>query len=112
MLKTKITFVVPAALQTELRERIIRDGYGLRGKSRWVTEAIQALLVLPDFVSLVQYSEEMHGFEKVETVVVTLDLKKQLDEAVLTLRRQHPAAEGVQSSMVRTAIMQRLLRTA
>jgi hypothetical protein len=59
----------------------------------------------------VQYSEEMHGFEKVETVVITVDLKKQLDEAVLTLRRQHPAAEGVQSSIIRTAILQRLLRS-
>lgn len=111
MLKTKITFVVPTALQAELRERVARDGYGLRGKSLWVSEAIQSLLALPDFISLVQYSEEMHGFEKVETVVVTLDLKKQLDEAVLTLRRQHPAAEGVQSSIIRTAIMQRLLRS-
>lgn len=111
MLKTKITFVVPTGLQTELRERIIRDGYGLRGKSRWVTEAIESLLALPNFISLVHYSEEMHGFEKVETIVVTLDLKKQLDQAALDLRREYPAAEGVQSSIVRTAIMQRLLRT-
>lgn len=111
MLKTKVTFVVPAGLQAELRERVARDGYGLRGKSLWVSEAIQSLIALPNFVSLVQYSEEMHGFEKVETVVVTVDIKKQLDEAVLTLRRQHPASEGVQSSIIRTAILQRLLRT-
>lgn len=111
MLKTKVTFVVPTGLQAELRERVTRDGYGLRGKSLWVSEAIQSLIALPNFVSLVQYSEEMHGFEKVETVVVTFELKKQLDEAVLTLRRQHPIAEGVQSSIIRTAIIQRLLRS-
>ncbi len=111
MLKVKITFVVPAALQAELRERVAREGYGLRGKSIWVSEAIQTLLGLPDFVSLVQYSEEMHGFEKVETVVIESELKKLLDDAIVEIRKQHPTLEGVQSSIVRTAIMQRLLRS-
>lgn len=110
-LKTKITFVVPAALQIELRERIPRDGYGLRGKSKWVSEAIESLLVLEHFARLVQYSEEMHGFEKVETVVVSAELKKQIDQAILEVRKYYPGSEGVQSSIVRTAIMQRLLRS-
>jgi len=110
-LKTKITFVVPAALQVELRERIPRDGYGLRGKSKWVSEAIEALLLLKNFTQLVQYSEEMHGFEKVETVVISAELKKSVDQAILDVRKDYPASEGVQSAIVRTAIMQRLLRS-
>lgn len=111
VLKTKITFVVPAALQAELRERVAREGYGLRGKSLWASEAIEGLLKLENFPMLVQYSDEMHGFEKVETIVVTLDLKRQLDQAILEVRRQYPTAEGVQSAIVRTAIIQRLLRS-
>ena len=111
MLKTKITFVVPTALQAELRERVTRDGYGLRGKSLWVSEAIQALLDLPNFANLVYYSGEMQGFEKVETVVIEPSLKKHLDEAMVVVRKQYPTLEGVQSSIVRTAIMQRLLRS-
>lgn len=109
--KTKVTFVVPMALYTELREKVLRDGYGLRGKSKWVVEAIETLLSLENFAMLVQYSEEMQGFEKVETVVIDLSLKKQLDHAVLNVRQHYPTLEGVQSSIVRTAIMQRLLRS-
>jgi hypothetical protein len=111
LLKTKITFVVPTALYAELRERVLHDGYGLRGKSVWVSEAIITLLSLENFSMLVQYSEEMQGFEKVETVVVELPVKKQLDQAILEVRKHYPTLEGVQSSIVRTAIMQRLLRT-
>ena len=110
-LKTKITFVVPAALHLELRERVPHDGYGLRGKSKWVSEAIASLFLLENFPTLVQYSEEMHGFEKVETVVVSSELKKQVDQAILEVRKHYPSSEGVQSSIVRTAIMQRLLRS-
>lgn len=101
---------MPAALHLELRERVLRDGYGLRGKSQWVSEAIEFLLSLENFAMLVQYSEEMHGFEKVETVVISTELKKHLDQAIIEVRKQYPTLEGVQSSIVRTAIMQRALR--
>lgn len=102
---------MPSALHLELRERVLRDGYGLRGKSKWVSEAIESVLLLKNFPTLVQYSEEMHGFEKVETVVISSELKKQIDQAVLEVRKHFPSAEGVQSAIVRTAIMQRLLRS-
>ena len=108
--KTKITFVVPDSLQEELRQRVALDGYGLRGKSKWVSEAVDSLLKLENFVTLVQYSEELHGFNKVETVVITTDLKRKLDKAIIETRRHFPTLEGVQSSILRTAIMQRFLR--
>jgi hypothetical protein len=108
--KTKITLVVPAQLQNELRLRVAKDGYGLRGKSKWVSEAVQSLLIMNDFAKLVHYSEELHGFEKVETIVITTVLKQALDNAIVTTRQQFPTLEGVQSAIIRTAIMQRLLR--
>lgn len=110
MQKTKITFVVPETLQDELRQRVALDGYGLRGKSKWVSEAIESLFKIDNYVTLVQYSEELHGFNKVETVVISMDIKKQLDDAIIETRREYPTLEGVQSSILRTAIMQRFLR--
>lgn len=110
MSKTKITLVVPEQLQSELRLRVAKDGYGLRGKSKWVAEALEYLLAMNDFAKLVHYSEELHGFEKVETIVISTALKQALDSAILVTRQQFPTLEGVQSAIVRTAIMQRLLR--
>jgi hypothetical protein len=53
----------------------------------------------------------MKGFEKLESVVITKNLKKYVDDAVIEIRKKYPAMEGVQSGIVRTAIVQRLLRS-
>ena len=109
--KSKLTFVVPDNLQKDLRARVIKDDYGLRGKSKWVSEAIEKLLELANYPELVNYSDEMHRFEKVETVVIEYPIKIKLEDAILKVRQQFPTLEGVKSRIVRTAILQRLLRT-
>jgi hypothetical protein len=107
--KVKITFVLPETLQKDLKEHVVKDGYDLKGKSRWVTEAIASLLAVKSFPDYVKLNDEMQGFGKLESVVVARTLKKQLEDAVIHIRKQYPAIEGVQSRIVRTAIVQRLL---
>jgi len=107
--KVKITFVLPEMLQLDMKQQVVKDGYDLRGKSRWVSEAIARLLEMKVFPEFVKMNDEMHGFGKFESVIVDRDLKKQLDEAIIHIRKQYPAMEGVQSRIVRTAIVQRLL---
>lgn len=107
--KTKIAFVLPTALQHDLKQTMLRDGYDLKGKSRWVTEAITALLMLNNYPELVKLNDEMKGFEKLESVVITRALKRQLGQAIIQIRKSYPDLEGVQSRIVRTAIVQRLL---
>lgn len=109
--KLKITFVVPAKLQKDLRENVIKNGYGLRGKSKWVSEAIEMLLTIQNYPELVNYGNEMQKFDKVETVVIDYPLQIKLDEAVISIRKQFPLLEGVKSRIIRTAILQRILRT-
>lgn len=108
--KVKITFVLPTMLQSEFKERMIKDKYHMKSKSRWVSEAINELLTTQSYPDLVKLSDEMKGFEKLESVVISHDLKKQLDEAVINIRKKYPALEGVQSRIVRTALVQRLLK--
>lgn len=107
--KVKITFVLPENLQKELKERVIKDGYDSKGKSRWVSESIEKLLNLNSYPDLIKLNDEMKGFEKLESVVIVKELKKQLEEAVIHIRRKYPTIEGVQSRILRTAIVQRLL---
>ncbi len=108
--KTKISFVLPLSLQSELREKVIKDGYDMKSKSRWVAEAIEELLVIGCYPDLVKLNDEMKGFEKLESVVVSHELKKRLDEAIIEVRKSYPSIDGVQSRILRTAIVQRLLR--
>lgn len=108
--KVKVTFVLPHRLQKEFKERILQDGYDMKGKSRWVSEAIENLLDNHEFCELVQINDIMKGFEKLESVVIPKELKIKLDHSIVDVRKQFPAIEGVQSRIVRTAIVQRLLR--
>ena len=109
--KTKISFVVPHNLKAELHERIIKDGYGLRGKSRWISEAVEELLKYKKFFDLISYGDEMSGFDKTETVVIENSLKIKLEEAIIAVRGKFPMLEGVKSRILRTAILQRVLRS-
>jgi hypothetical protein len=110
-IKAKITFVLPDNLQQEFREQVIKDGYDMRGKSRWIQEGIEYLLSMRNYPELVKLSDEMKGFEKVEYVVITRDFKNCMDKAVIEIRKLYPSLEGVQSGIVRTAIIQRLIRS-
>lgn len=110
MAKVKIAFAVPAILQSELRESIVKDGYGFRGKSKWVSEAIENLLLITNYPILVNYNDEMTRFNKTETVTVEKSLNHLLEEAITYIRKDFPRLEGVKSRIIRTAILQRLLR--
>jgi len=110
MSKVKVTFVLPETLQRDLKEQVVKDGYDLKGKSRWVGEAIKMLLMNQNYPDLVKLSDEMNGFEKQESVILDRPLKIEIADAALTIRKKYPALEGIQSRIVRTAIVQRLLR--
>lgn len=107
--KVKICFVIPENLQKDLKEKIVMDGYSLKGKSQWVSEAVERLLNIDSYVDLVKVNDEMHGFERFESVLVDRTLKMKLDESVINIRRKYPEIDGVQSRIMRTAILQRLL---
>jgi hypothetical protein len=109
--KSKITFAVPESLKNEVRMYVIKEGYGLRGKSKWVSEAVESLLSLKDYPELISYNDEMYGFNEIETIVLSGQLKLALEKAVLQVRTEYPTLEGVKSRIMRTAIMQRILRS-
>lgn len=108
--KTKTTVRLPKEVRDEMLQAIVADGYGLRGKSRWVVEAIENLLLLPNYHELVDIGVEIEGLTEVEAFYLPSKIKYALDDALLNIRKHYPTMEGVKSSIVRTGIMQRLLR--
>lgn len=108
--KSKITFAIPHSLKNEIREHVIKENYGLRGKSKWISEAVEKLLTLKDYPELISYNDEMRGFDGIETVVLEYKLELELTKAILQVRKEYPTIEGVKSRIMRTAIMQRILR--
>ena len=81
----------------------------LKGKSQWVAEAVERLFQHASFIDLVKVNDTMQGFEKFESILIERKLKAQVDESVINIRKKYPEIEGVQSRIMRTAILQRLL---
>jgi len=99
------------ALHKSLLERIIADGYGMRGKSKWIIEAVEALLQLNDYPCLVDIAEDMNQLNDMVSIRLPEDLMVRIEKAVIHVRKQYPTLEGVKSNLIRASIMQRLLRS-
>lgn len=82
----------------------------MRGKSKWIIESIESLLQLDDFPTLVDIADDMDQLSDMVSIRVPEQLMKQIEQAVVKVRKQYPTIEGVKSNLIRASIMQRLLR--
>lgn len=109
--KVKISFALPERMHREMLENIIAEGYSLREKSLWVTEAINNLLSNDSFTTFVSINDDLDGLDKVETINVPKELKDRISEAVIKVRQKDLSLEGIQSRIIRASILQRILRS-
>jgi len=111
MNKTLMTSVkLQKKLHYKLLQHIINDGYGMRGKSRWIIEAIEAFLKLPDYPTLVDIADDMDQLSDVVSVRMPEPLMVRIDQSIIQVRKFFPAMEGVKSNLIRASIIQRLIR--
>ena len=104
------TFRILEALNHKLNERVVLDGYGMHGRSKWIKEAISALLTYPNYEELVSISSDAAGTKKPVTLRLPKRLFIEMDNAVLSIRKKYPEVEGIKGKIINTAIMQRLIR--
>ena len=105
-----VTFKTLETLNHRLNEKIIADGYGMRGKSKWVREAIEKLFTYRDYAELVAISDDMESAKHSISIRLPRQLFLAIEEAVIDIRKDFPGLEGVKSRIIRTAILQRLIR--
>jgi predicted DNA-binding protein len=108
--KVTTSIKIPASLEKRMLKKIIEDGYGMRGKGRWIKEAIENFLRITNFQELVDIASEMEKLSKVISIRLPEDLVKKLDAALIIVRKAYPDLEGVKSNIIRASIMQRLIR--
>jgi metal-responsive CopG/Arc/MetJ family transcriptional regulator len=97
-------------LHRRLQQRIIEDGYGMRGKSKWIIEAVESLLELRDYPTLVDIADDMDQLSDMVSIRLPETLMVRIEQAVVHIRKQYPTIEGVKSNLIRASIIQRLLR--
>ena len=108
-MKKRISIILPENALKEIREHMIEDGYSLREKSKWISEAIEDFLKLSEYQSLVEMAELVGQLAKTETIYITSEIEEKLEEAIVKVRQQYPTLEGVKSLIVRASIVRRLV---
>jgi len=109
-MKIMTSIKLQKTLHYKMQQRIISDGYGMRGKSTWMVEAIESFLQLADFPTLTDIAGEMKQLTEMISIRLPENLMSKIDDAVIEVRRYYPAMEGVKSNLIRASIMQRLIR--
>jgi hypothetical protein len=91
-------------------KQVIEDGYGMRGKSKWVNDAITRFLAIDCFPVLVDELDDDDDYPALLTLRLPEDTCKLLEQSVIVIRKENPMIEGVKSKIVRASILQRLLK--
>lgn len=108
------TIKIPKDLEQKILKAVIERGYGLHGKSKWVSEAIEGLLGLPNMAEFVDVASvmEINTPQKTMSVRFSLGVSKKIEDGVIRVRKEFPAMEGVKSNILRASIIQKLIRDA
>lgn len=109
MKKKRISVILSDNAIKEIHANMLDEGYSLREKSKWVSEAIDDFLQLKDYQPLVEMAELVNDYAKNEIIYITPDIEDKLDEAIVKVRTQYPVLEGVKSLIVRASIVRRLV---
>ncbi|MBA3706001.1 MAG: hypothetical protein H0W84_08915 [Bacteroidetes bacterium] len=105
------TAKLPKEIHQRVMERVISNRYGMRGKSKWINEAMNNFFSLPNYPELVDLAEDMEEMTDVISIRIPEDLYIMLEKAVIEVRKNYPGMEGVKSKIIRASLIQRLIRS-
>ncbi|MHB8409530.1 MAG: hypothetical protein ACYDHY_15810 [Acidiferrobacterales bacterium] len=107
----RTAFTLPASLQREFTKHVVESrGYGPRGKSRWVREAIAMLFHEDPGLTQVGLGVDVMSKDAIEPVYLDERTEEIMSGGFRILRTQYPEWEGVQGDIIRAAVMYRLAR--
>lgn len=97
-------------MEMAMLKQVVAEGYGFRGKSKWITEAVEGFLKLENYPELVDIADDIEMLNRVVSCRLPSELADRLDKAVINVRKTYPALEGVKSKIFRASILQRLIK--
>jgi hypothetical protein len=103
------TIKLSPSIHQKMLAQIIEDGYGMRGKSRWIQESIASLLSLENYPELVDIAVDIENLRDVISVRLNSGVVDQVEKAIIEVRKCYPRIEGVRSNIIRAGILQRMI---
>lgn len=104
----RITVSVSEELNHQITLAAVKEGYGMKGKSHWVNEAIKGFLDDPGWIDHLE-ADRTAGKDKPITLVISADVEPLMAEGVRKLVGASPLARHPQNQIVRGAMVWRLL---
>ena len=108
----KITVRFSKRLKSEMQAALVKSGYGLHGKSKWLKEAVTTYLNQADFFDYIEQGIDANQAELSEVEAFYLDQAtiQVVKDAFIKVRVKHPLFEGVQSTIIRAAVIYALAK--
>ena len=111
---TTRSFKIPADFELKMNQKLVADGYGLRGKSKWICDSIVNLLTFSDqefVMDCIEYADEFENLNKSMSFRPTVEAEHLLNDWVVKARTKMPTLEGVKSKIIRASIIQAILES-
>lgn len=107
----KVTVRFPKRLKAEMQSALVKSGYGLHGKSKWLKEALVTFLQQSNFIDYVEHGTDINQAElsQVEAFYFDDHSFEMLKTAFVKVRVTFPLFEGVQSAIIRAAVVYELM---
>ena len=105
--KIKTTYRLPSDLKIKMLQAVEKS-YGKKKKSQWINEAINNLVKYDIGLASVGLGEHYESQDKSDVLLLDEKTFQALEAAMTIVRRQDPLYGGVQSSIIRAAIRNRL----
>lgn len=105
--KPRTTLRLPESLRARLHAKVVADRYGMRGKSRWVNEAVQRFLSDPSWLDSLG-ADRLSENGQTDQISLEQDVYTALQQAATTIRREDPLFDNPTSAIIRSAIQWRL----
>ena len=103
----KVTVRLSKKMKSELNKAVIESDYGLHGKSKWLANAVKIFINSPYFMSLVEngVSDLQADLTQVEAFYIMNETQYDIKMAIKAIRELNPFFEGVQSVIIRSAVI-------
>ncbi len=97
--KVSISFRTSEKIVQKMLERVVLEGYGLKGKSKWIAGAVEKLLGMPEYWDLVDIASAQEDFGKAVTCIIPETVSEKIENALIEVRQHFPSMEGVKSNI-------------
>jgi hypothetical protein len=104
----KVTVALPSSLKLSLPSQILKDGYNMRQKSKWVVEAIISLVSKQGWENAL-LSELMVSPDAQDVYSIPEDVVSTISKEVHRVALINPSLNANRSSIIRAAINRRRL---